>query len=120
MPVQSRGGNDAIGVLVEVNEGGHPLPRSDGSFLFAEWEQQVFGEAPVQKRADSRVYAEHFQVSKLAHHHIWSLSGGNQTVFRIEVNEHVELDPGSDVFWDVLAWEQNLPQLFAVQVKARS
>ncbi len=60
MPMQSRGGNDAIGLLVEINIGDYCLAWPHRSFLFAEWKQEVLVQAPVQECTNARIHGEDF------------------------------------------------------------
>ncbi|MCY1183777.1 hypothetical protein D9M73_244240 [compost metagenome] len=86
--------------------------------LFRVRHQQVLGQAPVQEDT-STVDVLDLQAGELANLHLGLLGGGDQLVFAVQVDEHVQpvIDLGLGVFRDVAPGQQDFAIGAAVQVQ---
>ena len=94
LPVQSGGCAQTPG-LVDIEADQNPLACFDRDLLFPEREQQILGKPPVKERADRRDLLD-CQYRKLVQLDKRSGGCGNQTIFRILIDEYgyKVADPG--------------------------
>ncbi|MNJ58321.1 hypothetical protein D3C77_539500 [compost metagenome] len=87
--------------------------------LFRVRHQQVLGQAPVEENAGT-VDVLDLEAGELADLHLGLLGGGDQLVFAVQVDEHVQpvIHFGFGVFRDVAPGQQDLAVGAAVQVQA--
>ncbi len=60
-----------------------------GALLFGVRQQQVLGQAPVEEHTDA-VDFNHLQAGELPDLHLGFFSGGEQLVFAVQIDEHIE------------------------------
>lgn len=89
LPVQARGGGDAVGALVQVDVDHAVVADLQRTLLFRMRQQQVLGQAPVEEQADP-VDLHDLQAGETADLDLGRLGGGDQAVVAVQVDEHVE------------------------------
>src|ERR1035441_4151420 len=62
MTVQSYAGHNSICLLVQKDMDNRPISGTHGRFLFAEWQQQILGQPPIEERPDSPIHADDLQI----------------------------------------------------------
>ena len=117
---QPRAGNDAIALFIEADGHHDFLAGAHGLFLFAERQEQILGESPVQKCADARVHADDVEAGKLADFGQRFFRGGHEPVFGVAINKNVELVAGAEVGGDVASGQENFAERAAVEIQTGS
>jgi hypothetical protein len=116
--VQSRGGQNAVRLHVETDIDNHALSSAHWEMLFAEGQQQILGQAPVEERSDVLIHADDFQIRKLANHRERRFGGGHEPVLGIAIDKDIQFVFGLEVRWNIAARQQDLAQLTAVEIEA--
>jgi hypothetical protein len=85
--------------------------------LFAERDQEVLGQAPVEKRP-GRIDRDDLQKSEFPGPGPRFFRRGDQPVLRVEIEEDLELVARRGSFLNIAAGEEDLAELAPVQVDA--
>lgn len=116
MAIESHGGHDPVGGGVEVDEDEEFVTDAEWEGLFAERKEEIFGEAPVEERADLAIETDDFQGYEIAHGAERCLGRGHKPIFGIAINEHVESSAEQDIAWDVAAGKEDFTVFARVEV----
>ena len=117
--VQARGGHDSVCLLVQKDMDNHAMSNTGGRFLFAEGQQQILGQPPVQESANVRIDADDLQTGELADGRQRLLRGGHEAVLGIAIDKDIHFVLGPQVRRNIAARQKYFAQFPAVQVEAR-
>ena len=114
VPRDPAGGDDTVGLLVEVDMDDVVFPHVHAEFLLAERDQQILGQAPVEERADTGD-RHAFQAAELAGHDLGRLERGDRAVLGIVVKKDVERFADAATPWNFPVRQQDFAHLAAVE-----
>ena len=114
MPRDPAGGDDAAGLLVNVDVDDVVFPDVHADFLLAEGDEQILRQAPVEERADAGD-RHAFQSTELAGHHLGRCERGDRAVLGIVVKEDIEGFADAATTGNFAVRQQDFPQLAAVE-----
>src|SRR5690606_6732046 len=97
--IQTRGGGETAGAFVEIEIDHAVIADLQRALLFRMRQMKILGQAPVEEQADA-IDIHHLEAGELAELDLRFEGGGDQLVFAVEVDEHVE--PVLDFAWRVL------------------
>ena len=113
--VEAHGGDEAIGAWVDVDVDDDGVAWGDVAGLFADGEEEVFIETPVEPRADAWGVVGDLEACELAGHDEGRAGGGDGTAFGVEVEEDFEFVAGGGVLGWGVGWEEDLAEAAAVE-----
>lgn len=116
MAIEPHGGHDPVGGGIEVDEHENLVTDAERKGLFAERKEQIFGEAPVEERADLAVEPDDFQGYEIAHGAERCFGGGNEAIFGIAIDKNIESSAEQDIARDVAAGEEDFAVFARVEV----
>ena len=118
MTIQARGGGEAASALVQVQVDHAVVTDLQRALLFGMRQQQVLGQAPVEEQPDA-VDIHHLEAGELTELDLRLERGGDQLVFAVEVDEHVEpvLDLARRVLGDVALGQEDFAIGTTVQIQ---
>ena len=113
--VETHGGDEAIGARVDVDVDDDGVAWGDVAGLFADGEEEVFIETPVEPCADARGVVGDGEAGELSGHDEGRAGGGDGTAFGVEVEEDFEFVAWGGVVWGGVGWEEDLAEAAAVE-----
>ena len=119
MPVMSSGRDNAIRLRVHEDEHHHPIPHPQRFRMLAKGKQKILRQSPIQEHTDLLVDAENLQIGELPHHGERDVGSGDQPVFGISVDEHIQLVPLGKIARDVTARKEDFAELSGIEVEPR-
>ncbi len=115
--VEPHGGDETIGAWVDVDVDDDGVAWGDVAGLFADGEEEVFIETPVEPCAHAWGVVGDLEAGKLAGHDEGSAGGGDGTAFGVEVEEDFEFVAWGGVVGCGVGWEEDLAETAAVEVE---
>lgn len=114
---EALGGDEAAGFLVD--EAADDVGAAGGNrvFLFAEGEEEIFGETPVEERADVGNFSR-FEVGELTRGDFGMLESGDETILGVAVDKDVEVGADFPDFGHFSAREEDFAEVECVEEDA--
>lgn len=100
-------GDDAVGFGVEADADDDVMADAEWAVLFAEGEEEVFGEAPVEEGAGFGVDTDDAEGGVLADFGDGVFGGGDEAVFGVAVDEDVDGGVFGKVYGDIATGEED-------------
>ena len=112
--------NDAVRPLVQRHVHHQPVPLLQGPGLFADRQEQIFFQPPIQKDPDARIHAHDPQKSEFTDRRIRRLGRRDQPVLGIPIDKHIHQTPDLRAARQIAPRQQNFPMRSAVEIESRS
>ena len=115
VPFQTRGGDDAFGLVVDKNIHDHYVAHLHAAFLLGIRKKQIFSKSPVEEGSHARVDFCDLQRGEIADSGERLERGRDKAVFRIAIDEYLEHIAGAGTFRNGIPRQEDFAEFATIE-----